>query len=380
MDRRAFLLRASTTAALGLGIAALPPWVRRALAEAPSLIERNAWPEHWETTLAALGRSPQTDARILFARSHFPVPNPDASAYRLEVTGLVDRPLKLDLAALRALPAASRRATLECAGNGRGLFALANTSGTQWERGAVGTCAWSGPSLALLLERAGARAEAKHLWFEASDHATLPQAPPFLRSIPIALARERCLIALAMNGAPLARLHGAPARVVVPGWFGMAWTKWVTKIRVEAAPSDNHFMIKGYRYVAPGGDPLTSPPVDALRVKSLLTRPLEGARVTGPSVDVEGFAWTGGGKGTIKSVDVSGDGGASWQPAALTATDAPYAWQKFHARVAVRAARNGRATLMARATDDAGDVQPLAAPVNTGGYGNNSIHRVTVHV
>ena len=187
----------------------------------------------------------------------------------------------------------ARRATLECAGNGRGLFALATTSGTQWGRGAVGTAEWRGPALAALLDRADLKQEARYLWFEARDHATLPQAPPFLRSVPIQLARERGLIALQMNGSPLPTLHGGPARFVLPGWYGMAWTKWLTKIRVEATPSDNHFMAKGYRYVAPGGDPLTSKPVEAMRVKSVIVSPSEGARVAAGQAVVRGFAWTG---------------------------------------------------------------------------------------
>jgi DMSO/TMAO reductase YedYZ molybdopterin-dependent catalytic subunit len=364
VNRRTFLAHAGRLGGLGLALSTLPPWLRDAGAkEAAPFLERNAWPEHWETKLPFLEKE-------LFVRSHFPAPEPDPASYALEIAGLVDRPQTLDLAALRALPQVERRATLECAGNGRSLFALANTSGTQWERGAVGTATWRGPTLETLLAGAGVRPEAQHVWFEAADHATLPQAPPFLRSVPLALARERGLLALSMDGAALPALHGGPARFVLPGWYGMAWAKWVTKIRVEAAPSDNHFMVKGYRYVAPGGDPLASPPVEAMRVKSVIVSPLEGARVQGP-IEVRGFAWTGGGDGTVRKVEVSGDGGATWSEALLQKEDTPFAWREFRARVA-------GSSVMARATDSAGDVQPLEAAVNTGGYGNNSIHRVNV--
>jgi len=369
------------TGALGLALSAVPAWARDAFAKAtvppPDLIERNAWPEHWESTVAALGRSKNTPNDAFFVRSHFPVPSVDPAAWRLEVKGLVDNPLTLDLAALRALPQRPVRATLECAGNGRGQYDLANTSGTQWGLGAVGTAEWRGVALATLLDRAGVHAGAKHLWIETADHATLPQAPPFLRSIPLELARERGTIALDMNGRPLPALHGGPARALVPGWYGMAWAKWITRIRVETAPSDNHFMVKGYRYVAPGGDPLASSPVETMRVKSLITSPLDGSLVTGKAIEVKGWAWTGFGSGRVMAVEISSDGGGTWQNCGLEVDAAPFAWCAFTARVAVT--RTGPLTLIARASDTRGP-QPLAAAPNTGGYGNNSAHRVAVHV
>jgi DMSO/TMAO reductase YedYZ molybdopterin-dependent catalytic subunit len=381
LTRRDFLVRGARVGALGWALAAVPAWAREAaaagLAGDPALIERNAWPEHWETTVAALGRGALTPNDAFFVRSHFGVPAVDPAAWRLAVRGLVQTPLALDLGALRALPQRTVRATVECAGNGRGLFRLANTSGTQWELGAVGNAEWAGVPLAALLERAGVASEARHVWFEAADHATLPQAPPFLRSIPIELARERALVVTTMNGVALPGLHGGPARMIVPGWYGMAWAKWVTGIRVEAAPSDNHFMIRGYRFVAPGGDPLASPPVEAMRVKSLITSPLDGARISGKALDVSGWAWTGQGDGTVRRVEVSADGGTTWIDATLEAQAAPFAWRGFRARVTPAA--RGASTLVARATDSTGERQPLSAAPNTGGYGNNSAHRVTVH-
>ncbi|MEP7027135.1 MAG: sulfite oxidase [Candidatus Eisenbacteria bacterium] len=381
LSRRQFLAYGARVGALGFALSAVPAWAREAAAAglgAPALIERNAWPEHWETTVAALGQGATTANDAFFVRSHFPVPTVDRASYRLEVRGLVRTPLTLDLAALAALPATRIRATLECAGNGRGLFPIANTSGTQWERGAVGTADWGGVPLSLLLERAGVLPEAKHVWFEAADHATLPQAPPFLRSIPLTLARERGVIALAMNGRPLPTRHGGPVRALVPGWYGMAWAKWVTRIRVEAAPSDNHFMAKGYRYSPVGGDPRTSPPVEAMRVKSLITSPLEGTRLAGPSIEVRGYAWSGAGDGTVEKVQVSADGGGTFYDAVLEGENTPYAWRAFRGRVTPAA--RGRVVLSARATDSTNETQPAGADVNVGGYGNNSWHRVSVHV
>jgi DMSO/TMAO reductase YedYZ molybdopterin-dependent catalytic subunit len=383
ITRREFATRVARAGGLALVYGAVPSWIgvgevaaQTARPSPADLIERNEWPEHWETTVGALGRSLLTPNSAFFVRSHFAVPDVDPADYRLEVTGLVHKPLSLSLADLRTRTRTEAVCTLECAGNGRGLFALHNTSGTQWQHGAVGTASWGGVLLASLLESAGVKPEAKHVWFEAADHSTLPSVPPFLRSIPLDRAMSETLLADTMNGEPLPKLHGAPVRVVVPGWYGMASTKWVTRIRVEGAPSDNHFMIRGYRYVKPGGSPLESPPVEEIRVKSLITRPLEGERVAvGRPLAVSGFAWAG--SAGVQSVEISSDQGASWQAATLTGPSHRGAWRQWSASVPV--SRPGSITLLARATDGTGVAQPLVATPNGSGYGNNSQHRVVVH-
>ena len=143
-----------------LALRFIPDALRRRLeigsahAASPDLLERNTWPEHWETTVDALGRSAVTPNDRFFVRSHLPVPELDAATHHIEVAGLVSRPQALDLAALRAMPRTDVLATLECAGNGRGLMPLHNTSGTQWALGAVGTANWSGVALREVLSRA----------------------------------------------------------------------------------------------------------------------------------------------------------------------------------------------------------------------------------
>ena len=393
LTRRAFV-SALTRAGLGsAALASLPPWARSALAAgrsgarglatplgetaaAPDLIERNDRPEHWETTLAALGRSWLTPNEAFFVRSHHYVPSIETDSYRLEIAGLVRAPLSLSLAELKAGARTEAVHTLECAGNGRGRYHLPNTSGTQWEYGAVGTARWGGLKLASLLERAGVLPEAHHVWFEAADHGPLPGVPVFLRSIPLEKAMKDVLLADTMNGSPLPRLHGAPLRAIVPGWFGMASTKWVTKVRVEAGPSDNFFMAKGYHYVYPGEDPAKAPPVEDIKVKSLITRPLEGAALPRGRLRVQGFAWAG--EAGLGQVEVSSDGGAHWRPARLVGESQPLAWREWAAEI--EAPKPGRLTILARATDGAGEVQPVEAKANASGYGNNSIHRVSVEV
>jgi DMSO/TMAO reductase YedYZ molybdopterin-dependent catalytic subunit len=381
LSRRAFLDRAARAGALGLAAASLPAWLHDAAATSATgspadLIERNAWPEHWETGVGALGRSFLTPANLFFVRSHLPVPDLDPDAHRFRIAGGVGHERAWTLAELRKLPATELTVTLECAGNGRGLMKLANTSGTQWGLGAVGTARWRGVRLADLLERAGVHADARHVWMEAADRGVLPAVPNFLRSIPLAVATGDVLVAYAMNGAPLPRLHGGPLRAIVPGWYGMASTKWLTGARLAATPSDGHFMIRGYRYVAPGGDPLTSPPVEEMRVKSLVTSPLERAEIPRGRVAVAGFAWAG--PSGVRRVDVSTDDGATWQAARLEASPHRWAWRRWSA--SVQTPSGGSVAILARATDGAGATQPRVAPPNAAGYANNAMHRVEVFV
>jgi DMSO/TMAO reductase YedYZ molybdopterin-dependent catalytic subunit len=387
MDRRTFL---STLARAGVGagaLASLPLWARQALAATdpgPDFIVRNDRPEHYETTIEALGHSWITRNDRFFVRSHLSVPSIAAADWRLEVSGLVHAPLTLSLAELRKLPRVEAVHTLECAGNGRGLFELPSTSGTQWWRGAVGTARWGGVRLATVLQRAGVQPEAKHIWLEAADQAPMPNAPKFMRSIPIDKAMEDVLLADTMNGDALPELHGAPLRAVVPGWFGMASTKWLTSLHVEDKPSDNHFMARGYRWVYPGDDPATAPSVETLLVKSLITRPLDGSTVVvtrpapnkSPVVRVQGFAWAG--PSGVRIVEISTDGGKTWRNAGFMGDNAPNAWRAWATEFPVQPP--ARISVMARATDNDDHVQPLVARANAAGYGNNSIHKVSFSV
>lgn len=374
ISRRGFLSRSARAALAAPLLSLAPPRVLAAGADVPEgVIVRNDWPEHWETSLAALDGKFHTPARVLFVRSHMPVPDVDPRTWRLAVTGLVERPLELSLDDLRRLPVTTKDVTLECAGNGRGLYALPNTSGTQWGRGAVGNARWTGVSMAAVLERARVKPEAKHVWLECADSAPFGNVPPFLRSVPLAKVLQDSLLVWGMNGAPLPRLHGAPVRAIVPGWYGMASAKWVVKLRVEAEPSPNHFMLRGYRYAYPDEKPAALLPVEDMRVKSLITSPLEGATMRAGSVLVRGVAWTG--EGTVTGVEVGLRGDGSWIPATLLDPPAAGTWRRWTARVTTTP---GTATLRARATDSSGATQPDAARINAAGYANNSIHEVNV--
>jgi DMSO/TMAO reductase YedYZ molybdopterin-dependent catalytic subunit len=228
----------------------------------------------------------------------------------------------------------------------------------------VGNATWTGVPLALLLERAGVQASAQHFWMEAADRSPAPATPKFLRSIPRETALGEAFVAYEMNGQPVPLHHGGPLRLVVPRWYGMASTKWLTHVHARSTESDNHFMARGYRY-ADG-------PVDLMRVKSLITAPLDGDHVDGGRIRVTGVAWTG--TGTVAQVEISIDGGQTWQQARFTSESRPGAWRLWEADVALRS--GGEQRVRARATDTAGHAQPGHAAPNPGGYGNNSIHEV----
>jgi sulfite oxidase len=366
-DRRSFVL-ASLAAAGGAVASRLLPESRLfAQAPRPELVIRNPRPLGAEAPLEAL-QSWQTPNDLFFVRSHFGPPATLPARWTLTVDGEVARPVVLSLAEIRRLPAVTVPVTLECAGNGRGLMALPFTSGVQWQRGAVSNAVWTGTRLSNVLERAGIRPSAAHLWMEAADSGG-PRVPKFLRSIPREVAMRDALLAWEMNGEPIPLLHGGPLRLLVPGWYGMASTKWLTHVHARLTESDNNFMAKGYRY----GD---GSPVERMRVKSLITTPLDGARIPIGPVPVAGIAW--GGNGGIRQVEVSMDGGDTWRPARLTGRDTATAWRTWEADIPIE--RIERYTLRARATDRSGAVQPDVATTNPAGYGNNSIHEVRFDV
>jgi DMSO/TMAO reductase YedYZ molybdopterin-dependent catalytic subunit len=328
------------------------------------LVILNARPLDAEAPIAAL-RTLETPLDNFFVRSHNGVPAQTPNPWSLTIDGEVDRPLVLSLDEIRALPAIHRLVTTECCGNGRGRYRLPNTGGVQWGLGAVSSATWTGVPLSTLMQKAGVRPTALHLWMEPADRGMLPTTPSFVRSLAREVALADALVAYQMNGKPIPFLHGGPLRLIMPGWFGMASTKWLTQIHARPTESDNPYMASSYRY--PDGTP-----VQKLAVKSLITTPLEGARLAAGTVKVSGTAWSG--TGTIQKVEVSSDGGRSWSAAKFASPAQPGAWRLWEAEV--DAAAPGEHSVLSRATDTEGNVQPMQATPNPGGYANNSIHEV----
>jgi DMSO/TMAO reductase YedYZ molybdopterin-dependent catalytic subunit len=270
---------------------------------------------------------------------------------------------------------------MECAGNGRSLQNR-KVPGIQWGKGAVGNAKFSGPSLKVVLEKAGVKDTGKHVMFRGLDEVP-SKVPPFIRSIPIEKAIDAdTLIATYMNGAPLSRHHGFPARIVTPGWAGAASCKWLTEITVLDKPADGNFMIPGYRMpntpVKPGEavKPEDTHSVTGLTVKSLIAVPSDGAKLKPSKQEIKGVAWAG--EADIATVEISTDGGSSWTPAELGKDHAKYAWRLWS--YAWKPAKSGDYVILCRATDSQGRVQPDAAVWNPSGYLYNAYDQVKVYV
>ena len=307
----------------------------------------------------------------------------DAEGWALVIDGEVERPMSWSLDELRAMPSVTLPVVLECAGNGRMLFDPP-VSGTPWRMGAVSCCEWTGVPLRHLLDQVGVRPSAVYTAHFADDVGA-DERGDFSRGIPIEKALdEHTLVAYALNGEPLPPLHGFPARLIVPGWIGSCSQKWLSRITLLDHVHDSRWMTgisyrMPTRLVAPGEQPPDSEMEIATtcRVRALITRPAAGSRVIAEQpVRVAGHAWAG--DRAVASVDVSIDRGETWIRTMLAEPPHRYAWARFE--VDVTFPTGGSFEIWARATDDHGDVQPLDAPWNPGGYLGNGVHRLPVFV
>jgi len=317
-----------------------------------------------------------------YVRNHMIEPAKiDASQWKLNVGGEVEKPSSLSIDQLARLEQHSVTNTLECAGNGRAFYSP-RVPGIQWERGAVGNASFSGPRLADILKRAGVKPTGKHVMFRGFDEAP-GKVPQFMRSIPVEKALDPdTLVATHMNNARLTVHHGFPARALVPGWIGAASCKWLAEIKVLDSEFEGNFMKPGYRYpnqpVSPGAavNPDDTHPLTALTVKSMIAAPGEDAKCKSGPVRISGVAWAG--EADIVKVDISLDGGQTWNPASLGKEQAHYAWRTWtYDWKPVKAAAY---PIRSRATDSDGRVQPETAAWNPGGYLYNAIDQVKVYV
>jgi sulfite oxidase len=280
-------------------------------------------PFNAETGLAALAEGPLTATDAFYVRGHAAVPEIDPAAWRLRVQGAVERELELSLATLReALREREVTATLQCAGNRRaGLVAIRDIPGeAPWGPGATGTATWTGVALADVLALAGPLRDAAHVGFQGADLSQ--EAKPAQRfggSIPVEKAcRPEVLLAWAMNGEPLPAVHGAPLRVVVPGYIGARSVKWLERIEVRTSPWQGYFQHVVYRLVpedqTPG--PGVGMPLGLIALNSDVLSPAGGETVSAGPVEIRGYAFAGGER-HVARVDVSLDGGANWSQAEL---------------------------------------------------------------
>ena len=316
-----------------------------------------------------------------FVRQHIPRPaRLDPAAYKVTVDGMVSKSGPMTLADLRKLPQYTVPATLECTGNGRGFYSP-KVPGIQWKRGAVGNAEWRGPRLSDVLKAAGMNSGAKHVMFDGADTGAL-STPDFVRSMPMEKAMHPAtILALSMNGEE-PQIHGFPLRLIVPGWDGTSWVKWVTRISPQAEPAGGFFMNPGYRlpkYPVPPGTPARPNELEVIEgmpVKSSIMQPEENAKLTTAATTVRGIAWAG--ENAIEKVELSFDGGSRWVAAELSSQKLPFAWRLFHH--SWTPATPGYYTILSRATDSGGRIQPFVPSWNPSGYLWNGIDRVGVTV
>ncbi|GAA4725461.1 sulfite oxidase [Phytohabitans rumicis] len=321
-----------------------------------------------------------TPAGLHYLLIHYDIPDLDAASHTLTVDGHVDTPLHLDLAALRARPRVTRRVTLECAGNGRTLLEPRPVS-QPWVLEAVGNAEWTGTPLAPLLREAGVGDGAVDVLFTGADHGIERGVEQdYQRGLPVAEAlREEPLLAYEMNGAPLLPQHGAPLRLIVPGWYGMAHVKWLRGITVLDRAFEGYQNAVAYRLRQEAGEP--GVPVTRIEPRALVRPPgfpdfMSRARVLRPGPCVlDGRAWSG--HAPITRVEVTTDGGDTWADATVVRSDDEWAWRRWEYPWTTEP---GRYTVSARATDASGRTQPVRPQWNRGGFANNLVQRVDVAV
>ncbi|MDQ3517030.1 MAG: sulfite oxidase, partial [Gemmatimonadota bacterium] len=283
--------------------------------------------EPWcaESSPAALTRA-ITRTEDFFVRTNFVIPRLDAESHVVQIGGAVRRASEITVTELRKLGTETIDVTLECAGNGRTAMSPL-PAGEMWRHGAVGTARWTGVPLARVLELASFADDAVEVLVEGADCGQprdTDATVAFARALPMHVALDPdTILALEMNGTPIPPAHGAPVRLIVPGWYGMASVKWVSRIAVLATPFAGYF--QSSRYVYDAGDGTKATPVRRMRVKCMIAAPAEGMAVPAGRVMVSGWAWSG--EGEITRVEFSAGGGENWKDAQLLPPTSEHGWR-----------------------------------------------------
>jgi DMSO/TMAO reductase YedYZ molybdopterin-dependent catalytic subunit len=337
----------------------------------PGLILREKDPENLEFPFSGLDRFITPNEKF-YIRSHFATPTLDAKTWRLKVEGAVDKPLELSLDAIKAMSAQKQVALLECAGNGR-AFLVPKVTGVSWELGVVSTAEWTGVPVSAVLEKAGLKKDAVDIVFEGADSGEVkadPKSPGkinFARSLPVDKAKKpEVLLAYRMNDEALPVSHGFPLRLIVPGWYGMASVKWLTRIIAMDKPFHGFFQTTSYSIFDRRNGLPTMIPLTEFKVKSEIARPALYEVVPANSAyRVHGAAWTG--ESEVTKVEVSADGGKIWSDAKLNDKHVPFAWRLWEYEWKTPK-ETSRITVMSRATDAKGRTQPMERSADLGSY------------
>jgi DMSO/TMAO reductase YedYZ molybdopterin-dependent catalytic subunit len=348
----------------------------------PELIARQDTPTNLEFPFAALDSFITPNGRF-FVRNHFPAPKLDPKTWRLKIEGAVKQALELTYDDLVKMPTRIAPVTLECSGNGRALL-VPKVKGVPWELGAVSTAEWTGVPLAALLDKAGLRDTAVDVILEGADGGELKEEPKptgfvyFARALPLPKARQpEVLLAHRMNGVALPENHGFPLRAVVPGWYGIASVKWLTRLIVTDRPFHGYYQSIDYSYFERrNGLPILTP-ITELEVKAEVAHPIANEHVPAhKDYRIHGAAWTG--ESEVAKVEVSTDSGQTWTAAKLLGEPVPYCWRLWE--FTWRAPQPGQYTVMARATDQRGRTQPLKRDPDRRNYLISHVLPVAVEV
>jgi DMSO/TMAO reductase YedYZ molybdopterin-dependent catalytic subunit len=344
-----------------------------AAAQAPSagLVIRQMEPKNLEAPFDRIG-SYLTPTELFYIRSHFPAPTLDRASYQLHVDGAVRRPLSLSYEELRRMPSETRVATLECAGNSR-VFLVPQVQGAQWELGAVSNAEWTGVPLRALLEQAGLEEEACEIVFEGADRGIPKDEPRPPRPISYAWGLPRAkaiqpevLIAYQMNGRDLPQDHGFPVRAIVPGHYGMASVKWLTRIQAVREPFHGYWQTSDYAYWALMEDKPVRRALGEMQLKSEIARPRVYETLAPNQIyPVVGAAWAG--ETDVSEIEVSTDEGRTWAEAEFLDGARRHAWRRWRFDW-LTPKEPGQYTLMARAKDSSGALQPEEHDQNYGVY------------
>jgi DMSO/TMAO reductase YedYZ molybdopterin-dependent catalytic subunit len=324
-----------------------------------------------------------TPNELFYVRCHFPIPEIAAPEWQLKIEGDVDAPFSLSYDDLLGMESRTIAATLECAGNNR-IFLEPKVKGVQWALGAVGNASWTGVPLSAVLNRAKVKRGAIEVILEGADEGEVDKTPipsgriSFSRSLPLGKANADVLLAYEMNGEKLTPAHGFPLRAIVPGWYAMASVKWLQRLIVTATPFNGYYQSLDYTFWDRSGALPTLAPLREQQVKAEIAQPEIGKTVpAGTTIRVHGAAWCS--DADITKVAVSMDSGATWDEARLLHGSVKNAWRlwEYDWRTPVQP---GKQTLLARATDSRGRVQPFERDSNRGTYMINHVLPIEVDV
>jgi DMSO/TMAO reductase YedYZ molybdopterin-dependent catalytic subunit len=348
-----------------------------------SMILQRIRPPLLETPMEVFDRGVFTPNDQFYVRWHWAViPNSvDVNTFRLSVRGHVNQELKLSIPDILAMPRVELAAVNQCSGNSRGFF-LPRVAGAQWAHGAMGNARWTGVRLKDVLDRAGVKAGAVQVRFDGLDEPVVADAPDFKKSIDIDHARDgEVMVAFAMNGEQLPLLNGFPLRLIVPGWYSTYWVKMLSDIEVLDKPDDDFWMVSAYTIpdtphanIAPGQTGVKMVPISRMVPRSFFTNVAEGSSFPAAAqFPVRGIAF--GGDSGVAKVELSSDGGKSWQPTMPGKDYGKYSFRQWEAKLALA---KGNHALMVRCTNVAGDAQTLSPNWNNSGFMRNVIETVQV--